>query len=164
MNTAASLLLYSNYMDWNFSWKEMYHWSHQRGSWGAVDEVPVLWETSPRRPHRSCVSPLRCLKKHSAQFLQLWNQSGHFNGQWWEDEARKNNVSYLVLGPSPDHGNKTSSLGSSPADDGRPLLPPLDVPTSTTTLLQKHDHKYITCQKLLRFNRQAKNELLVIFN
>lgn len=50
---------------------------------------------------------------------------------------RKNNVSYLVLVPSLGRGNKTSSLGFSPADDGKLLLLLPDAPTSTVALLQK---------------------------
>lgn len=47
----------------------------------------------------------------------------------------KHEVSYLVLGLFPSRGNITSSLGSSPADGGRFLLPRPDAPTSTVTLL-----------------------------
>lgn len=47
----------------------------------------------------------------------------------------KDKVSYLVLGLFPSRGNITSSLGSSPADGGRLLLPRPDAPTSTVTLL-----------------------------
>lgn len=55
--------------------------------------------------------------------------------------TRKDNVSYLALGHFPSHDNRTSSRGSSPADGGRLLLPHPDAPTSTVTLLQKHDRR-----------------------
>lgn len=44
-------------------------------------------------------------------------------------------VSYLVSGLFPSRGNRTSSLGSSPADGGKLLLLRPDAPASTVTLL-----------------------------
>lgn len=48
-------------------------------------------------------------------------------------------VSYPVSGHFPSPGNRTSSLGSFPADGGRPLLHHPGAPTSGITLLRKHD-------------------------
>lgn len=70
-------------------------------------------------------------------------------------------VSYLVFGHFPSPGNRTSSRGSSPADGGRPLLPHPDAPTSTVTLLQKHEKRFGVkvhrkSPKLLWFNRRLE--------
>lgn len=53
----------------------------------------------------------------------------------------KYNVSYLVLRLFPGRGNRTSFPGSSPAGDGRLLLPHPGAPNSTVILLWKDERR-----------------------